>query len=80
MRWNDLCRQMCRPADWIVASEVRIAKFVVTAGVVAGVSLHQHGGWARVWDDFEQLGVLVGVLSGACYGWRRLRGIDRSPG
>lgn len=75
MRGRDLCRVPCRPLDWIVASETRVAWFVLTAGVAACVSLHQHGGWARIWSDFEQVGVLVCLCSGAAYAWRRLRGI-----
>jgi len=79
MRWRDVCRQLCRPFDWLVARDSRIAKLLVLVGFAVVASLYRVSGWARVWDDFEQVGVLLGIVSGAAYGWRKLRGIESPP-
>jgi len=79
LRWRDVCQQLCRPVDWAVAKDSRIATLLVLVAASAVASLRHAGGWARVWEDFEQVGVLVGMVSGAAYGWRKLRGIEPPP-
>jgi len=75
MRCWDLCQQLCRPLDWVVAAHGRSAALVVQVVVASIVSLHTAGGWPRVWEEFEQVGVVFALASGVVYGWRQIRGI-----
>lgn len=73
LRWT--ARQACRPMDWVAATYARCCGLIVTLEVIAASWVCTVGGPARVWEDLEQLGVLIVLVSGALCGWRKLRGI-----
>jgi hypothetical protein len=75
MRAQDARRQACRPLDWLVTTENRLSWFVVLVTAVPVVSLYRAGGWVKVWDDLEQVGVVATFATAAAYAWRRIRGI-----
>ncbi|MBG0564899.1 hypothetical protein [Actinoplanes aureus] len=75
MRAQDARRQACRPLDWLVTTDDRLSWLVVLVTAVPVVCLHGAGGWAKVWEDLEQVGVVATFATAAAYGWRRIRGI-----
>ncbi|MGX6603599.1 hypothetical protein ACWKSP_15865 [Micromonosporaceae bacterium Da 78-11] len=75
MRGRDAANLLGRPLDWLVATESRAAALVLVAAVVPVLVLHRAGGWSRVWDDLEQVGVVAGFTAALVPSWRRIRDI-----
>jgi hypothetical protein len=84
LRLRDVGRILATPLDWMVTTDVRLHAAIVTPVVCTMISLFHAGGFARLWGELEQVGVVAGFATALSYGWRRLRRIEpkraeRSP-
>jgi hypothetical protein len=78
MRAEDARRQVCRPLDWLVTTDNRLSWFVVLVTAVPVLPLYTAGGWTKVWEDLEQVGVVATFAWAVACAWRRIRGIKVS--
>jgi hypothetical protein len=75
-RMQDLCAAAAKGLDWLTTTDERFGAMTVLSFVAPCVGCYAAGGWARVWDDMQSTGVVVGFVVGLMVWWRRYRGIE----